>query len=158
MTCLVDRVLSGAGELFCTHLGTKYANFKEKIFVEIYGKKFQTFHCSNVTTMKSLGIFSRNLRRDFFLKISIFSVKVYTKKVPNIKECNFIHLPLRLLTTKQVIVVLYLQGVQLYETVCKSYFLKMYGHVQQGVSFYILVCQKSSDACSIVHADAFGHK
>ena len=30
----------------------------------------------NVTTMKSLGIFSRNLRGDFFLKIGIFSVKV----------------------------------------------------------------------------------
>ena len=33
------------GGLFCT----KYANFLEKIFVEIPGKKFRTFHCSNVT-------------------------------------------------------------------------------------------------------------
>ena len=49
------------GDLFCIHLGTKYANFQEKIFAEISGKKFQTFHCSNVTIMKSLGIFSRNL-------------------------------------------------------------------------------------------------
>ena len=72
MTCLVDRVLSGTGmklhtvgDLFCTHLGTKYSNFQEKIFAEISEKKFQTFHCSNVTTMKSLGIFFRNLREDF---------------------------------------------------------------------------------------------
>ena len=64
-------------------------------------------HCSNVTTMKSLGIFSRNLRRDFFLKIGILSVKVYTKKVPNIEECNFIPVLLRSLATKEVIEVLY---------------------------------------------------
>ena len=67
--------------------------------------------------MKSLELFSRNLCKDFFLKIGRLSVKVYTKKVPNIEECNFIHVPLRLLTPKQVIVVLYLLGVQLYETV-----------------------------------------
>ena len=30
------------GDLFCIHLGTKYANFQEKIFAEISGKKFQT--------------------------------------------------------------------------------------------------------------------
>ena len=96
------------GDLFCIHLDTKYANFQEKISAEISGRKFQSFHCSNVTTMKSLGIFSRNLRGDFFLKIGILSVKVYTKKVPNIEECNFIHVSLRLLTTEQVIEVLYL--------------------------------------------------
>ena len=30
------------GNLFCIHLGTKYANFQEKIFAEISGKNFQT--------------------------------------------------------------------------------------------------------------------
>ena len=30
------------GDIFCIHLGTKYANFQEKIFAEISGKKFQT--------------------------------------------------------------------------------------------------------------------
>ena len=30
------------GDLFCIHLGTKYANFQEKIYAEISGKKFQT--------------------------------------------------------------------------------------------------------------------
>ena len=30
------------GHVFCIHLGTKYADFQEKIFVEISGKKFQT--------------------------------------------------------------------------------------------------------------------
>ena len=58
--------------------------------------------------MKSLGLFSRNLRGDFFLKIGILSVKVYTKKVPNIEEYNFIRVLLRLMNTKQVIEVLYL--------------------------------------------------
>ena len=44
--------------------------------------------------MKSIGLFSRNLRGDFFLKIGILSVKVYTKKVPNIEEYKFIQVPL----------------------------------------------------------------
>ena len=65
-----------------------YSNFQEKIFAEISGKKFQTFHCSNVTTKKSLGgalgIFSRNLHEDFFLKIGMLSAKVHTKNAPNI--------------------------------------------------------------------------
>ena len=30
------------GDIFCVHLGTKYADFQEKIFAEISGKKFQT--------------------------------------------------------------------------------------------------------------------
>ena len=33
------------GDVFCIHLGTKYADFQEKIFAEISGRKFQTFHC-----------------------------------------------------------------------------------------------------------------
>ena len=39
---------------FFVNIGTKYA--------EISGKKFQTFHCNNVTTMKSLELFHRNFR------------------------------------------------------------------------------------------------
>ena len=30
------------GDVFCIHLGTKYADFQEKMFAEISGKKFQT--------------------------------------------------------------------------------------------------------------------
>ena len=30
------------GDVFCIHLGSKYADFQEKIFAEISGKKFQT--------------------------------------------------------------------------------------------------------------------
>ena len=30
------------GDVFCIHLGTKYADFQEKIFAETSGKKFQT--------------------------------------------------------------------------------------------------------------------
>ena len=40
------------------------------------------FYVGDVTTMKSLELFPRNLRKDFFLKIGIFSVKVYKKKSP----------------------------------------------------------------------------
>ena len=29
-------------DVFCIHLGTMYADFQEKIFAEISGKKFQT--------------------------------------------------------------------------------------------------------------------
>ena len=30
------------GDVFCKHLATMYADFQEKIFAEISGKKFQT--------------------------------------------------------------------------------------------------------------------
>ena len=36
------------GDLFCIHLGTKYANFQEKIFADISGRKLQTLYSSNV--------------------------------------------------------------------------------------------------------------
>ena len=78
------------GDLFCIYLGSVYANFQEKISPETSGKKFQTFHCSNVTTMKILELFPRRFREDFFLKIGIHRAKVYTKKVPNIEVCDFI--------------------------------------------------------------------
>ena len=42
------------GDVFCIYLGSLYANFQEKISPETSGKKLQTFHCSNVTTMKSI--------------------------------------------------------------------------------------------------------
>merc|ERR1711993_201183 len=35
------------GDLFCIHLGTKYANFQEKIFADISGRKLQTLYSSN---------------------------------------------------------------------------------------------------------------
>ena len=57
--------------------------------------------------VKTLELFSRNLGKDFFLKIGLLSVKVYTKKVPNIEVCNFIPASLGNLSTKQVIVILY---------------------------------------------------
>ena len=59
--------------------------------------------------MKSLEHFPRNLREDFFLKIGILSAKVYIKnvRVPNIEVWDFIPAPLRTLSIKQAIVVLY---------------------------------------------------
>ena len=78
MTCLIERVLGRdkvtyfyVGDIFCICLGTMYADFQEKIFLEISGKKFQTFHCINVTTMKSLELFPRNILEEFFLKIGL---------------------------------------------------------------------------------------
>ena len=57
--------------------------------MEISGKKFLTFLCSNIIiTMKNLELFPRNLREDFFLKIGIHNAKVY-KNVPNIEVCDF---------------------------------------------------------------------
>ena len=56
--------------------------------------------------MENWELFPRNFHEDFFLKIGILSVKVYTNKVPNIEEYNFIQVPLTLLTTRQVIEVL----------------------------------------------------
>ena len=70
-----------------------YADFQKKIFAEISGKMFQTFHCTNVTTMKSLELFPRNLREHFFLKISIHCDKVFTKKVPNIEVLVILNFP-----------------------------------------------------------------
>ena len=95
------------GDVFCIHLGTTYANFQEKIFPETSGKKFQNFHCSNVTTMEILELFPRRFREDFFLKIGIRGPKVYTKNVPNREVCDFIPGPSRPSSSKQVIVVLY---------------------------------------------------
>ena len=43
------------GDLFCIHLGTKYANFQEKIFADISGRKLQTLYCSNVTVPILVG-------------------------------------------------------------------------------------------------------
>ena len=63
------------------HLGSLYVDFQEKILPETSWKN----HCSNVTTtMKSLELFPRRFREDFFLKIGIIirSPKVYTKKRP----------------------------------------------------------------------------
>ena len=78
-------------------------------FIFIYTRLQKFNHpISNVTTIKSLELFSRNLREDFFLKIGIhWRAKVYTKNVPNIEECDFIPAPLRTQSIKQVIVVIY---------------------------------------------------
>ena len=45
-------------ELFCIHLGTKYADFQEKIFADISGRKFQTLYCSSLQSiilLKAIG-------------------------------------------------------------------------------------------------------
>ena len=94
MTYLIDRVLGGSHSsmletYFAYTLALSMPIFKKKIFAEISGKKFQTFHCSKVTTMKSLELLPRNLHEYFFLKIGILSAKVNTKNVPNIDVCNF---------------------------------------------------------------------
>ena len=87
------------GDLFCIHLGTKYANFQEKIVSEISGKKFRTLKWIFINYPK-FELFPRNLRKIFFLKIGILNLKVYTKNVPNIEVWNFILAPLRTLPFK----------------------------------------------------------
>ena len=54
MTCLIDRVLGRdevtyfyVGDVFVYTLALCMPIFNKKIFAEISGKKFQTFHCSN---------------------------------------------------------------------------------------------------------------
>ena len=68
--------------------------FKKKIFAQISGKMFQTFHCSNVTTMASLELFLENW----------YIVPRYIKNVPNIEVCDFIPALSTTLSIKQVIV------------------------------------------------------
>ena len=53
---------------------------RKKYLRKLRGKKFQTFHCSNFTIMKSLELFPRRFCNDFFLKISIHSAKVFIYK------------------------------------------------------------------------------
>ena len=49
------------GDLFCIHLGTKYANFQEKIFADISGRKLQTLYSSNVENWHTLceGVYKK---------------------------------------------------------------------------------------------------
>ena len=119
MTCLMDRRLSGAliklhtsmlGTFFVYTLAQSMPIFKKKssqIFLGESCKLCVLHKKSFLCNTQSLELFPRNLREDFFLKIGILSPKVYTKNVPNIEVCNFILAPLRTLSIKQVIVVLY---------------------------------------------------
>ena len=119
MTCLKDRGLSGArmkfhtsmlGTFFVYTLGLSMPIFKKKSSRRFLGKssKLCVLHKNDfLCNTQSLELFPRSLREDFFLKIGILSPKVYTKNVPNIEVCNFILAPLRTLSIKQVIVVLY---------------------------------------------------
>ena len=119
MTCLLDEGLDGPGmKSHTSMLGTFFVYtlalcmpiFKKKSHLKRLGKssKLWVLHKKSfLCNTQSLELFPRNLRKDFFLKIGILSPKVYTKNVPNIDICNFILAPLRTLSIKQVIVVLY---------------------------------------------------
>ena len=80
------------GDVFLYTLALSMPIFKKNLCGDFWEKvpNFTSLHCNNVTTMKSLELFPRNHREDFFLKIDILSPKVYTKNVPNIKVCDFI--------------------------------------------------------------------
>ena len=92
MTCLVDRVQSVAWmKLHTSMLGTFFI-YTLALSMPISKKKSSRRFLEKmpklilvVTSMKSLELFSRNLCKDFFLKIGMLSAKVYTKKVPNIE-------------------------------------------------------------------------
>ena len=100
MTRWIDKVLNGTGrdevtyfyvgDVFCIYLGTTYVDFQEKIFPETSGKKFQTFHCSNATTMKSLELFP--IRSE--LRLSSKSLQCFTNRVvkfmqPRVYNCMY---------------------------------------------------------------------
>ena len=76
-----------------------------------------------ITTYRREQNFTHPISKPY-QKIGILSPKVYTKNVPNIDICNFILAPLRTLSIKQVIVVLY------YNRVCKILLLSVYSTLQ----------------------------
>ena len=77
------------------------------ILKESYHTKLYIFH-KIIVKISQVCLFSRwYFRGDFFLKIGIQRDKVYTKNVPNIEAYDFIPSPFRILSIKQVIVVLY---------------------------------------------------
>ena len=135
MTCLIDRVLSGArmklhtsmlGTFFVYTLGLSMPIFKKKSLRRFLGKssKLWVLHKNDfLCNTQSLELFPRRFRRDFFLKIGIHRAKVYTKKVPNIEVCDFIPGSSRTSPIQQVIEVLYLQGGYIIAPVCISILL-----------------------------------
>ena len=119
MTCLIGEAVDGPRmkshtsmlEMFFVYtLALCTPIFKKKSPLKRLGKSYKLWVLhknSFLCNTQSLELFPRNLREDFFLKIGILIPKVYTKNVPNIDVCNFIPAPLRTLSIKQVIVVLY---------------------------------------------------
>ena len=119
MTCLIGEAVDGPRmkshtsmlEMFFVYtLALCTPIFKKKSPLKRLGKSYKLWVLhknSFLCNTQSLELFPRNLREDFFLKIGILRAKVYTKNVPNIDECDFIPAPLRNLSIKQAIVVLY---------------------------------------------------
>ena len=102
MTCKIDKILDGAGmKSHASMLGTFFV-YTLALCMPIFKKKYSLKRLE-----KSSKLFPRRFREDFFLKIGIQRAKVYTKNVPNIEACDFIPAPSRILSIKQVIVVLY---------------------------------------------------
>ena len=118
MTCLIDKVLDGAGmkshtSLLGTFLVHTLGPHMQILNIKSSLKHLEkTFHCSKITTMK-INFFP-NISGKIFLEIGIQRAKVYTKNVPDIEVCEFIHGPSRTSPIKQVIAVLYLWGVWLH--------------------------------------------
>ena len=114
---LVSRLLSRAGMKLHSSMSGTFFVYSLALFTLIFKKKSSrrflgksskfSIVATLLDTMKSLELFPRNHRRDFFLKIGIHSAKVYTKKAPSILECNFIPAPLKSLAYKQVIIMLH---------------------------------------------------
>ena len=93
-------------DVFCLHLGTKYADFQEKNLRGDFWENVPNFgyYIKNhfYVIPKVWNFFPEISAKIFFLKIGILSPKVYTKNVPNIEVCNFILAPLRTQSIKQV--------------------------------------------------------
>ena len=90
MTCLKDRVLSGARMKF-RYVGDriKYADFQEKIFVELSGEKFQTLRIIyiKIIFIQQLDEIHRHtesvLRKVMLNPIKINSILSREKQGPN---------------------------------------------------------------------------
>ena len=95
------------GNVFVIPLGSKYADLQQKITPDTGCRKSETFHCSNVTTMKSLWLSTARVECNFLSQIGILRVMGYNKNVPKVQVCNPTHTPSRTLSIWVAIVVLY---------------------------------------------------
>ena len=71
------------GDTYVIPLGSKYADFQQKITSDTSCGKTQTLYSSKVTTIQSLRLSTARVGWDFLLKIGILRAKGYNIWVPN---------------------------------------------------------------------------
>ena len=73
------------GDPYVIPLGSKYADFQQKISPDSSCGKTQTLYCSYFTTIQSLRLSTARVGCDFLLKIGILRAKGYNIRVPNLQ-------------------------------------------------------------------------